>query len=137
MKRSLPACAQRTPDARPTLEMGRVEVVKEQIRDARAGAAVDGWLQDIVYALRLFRRAPGFTVVAVVTLALGIGANACIFSVLKSVLLDVLPYADADRLVQILRAVERRHGRRDPSAATVIREHRGLYAIHGRCGVRQ
>jgi predicted permease len=84
-----------------TLEMGRVHVVKEQVRDARAGAALDALFQDIGYALRLFRRAPVFTVVAIVTLALGIGANAAIFGVLKSVLLDALPYADADRLAHI------------------------------------
>src|SRR5262249_6196607 len=93
----------RPEDARraATLEMGRVEVVKEQVRDARAGAAVDALLQDIGYALRLFRRAPGFTAVAIVTLALGIGGNAAIFSVMKSVLLDALPYADAGRLMHI------------------------------------
>ena len=63
--------------------------------------SLDALFQDAGYALRLFRRAPGFTVVVVVTLALGIGANAAIFGVLKSVLLDALPYADADRLVHI------------------------------------
>lgn len=84
-----------------TLEIGRVDVVKEQVRDARAGAALDALFQDIGYALRLLRRAPGFTVVAIVTLALGIGANAAIFGVLKSVLLNALPYADADRLVHV------------------------------------
>jgi len=62
---------------------------------------LDAFLQDVAYGLRLFRRAPGFTAVAIVTLALGIGANAAIFGVLKSVLLDALPYADADRLVHI------------------------------------
>ena len=62
---------------------------------------LDAFFQDVAYALRLFRRAPGFTVVAIVTLALGIGANAAIFGVLKSVLLDALPYTDADRLVHI------------------------------------
>jgi predicted permease len=97
------AAGMRPEDARraATLEMGRARVVKEHVRDARAGAALDVLFQDIGYALRLFRRAPGFTVVAIVTLALGIGANGAIFGVLKSVLLDALPYADADRLVHI------------------------------------
>src|SRR5262249_37064478 len=76
-------------------------MLNEQVRDARAGAALEALLQDIGFTLRLLRRAPGFTVVAIVTLALGIGANAAIFGVLKSVLLDALPYADTDRLVHV------------------------------------
>ncbi len=82
-------------------EMGGLDQRKEECRDARGGAGLDTLFQDIRYSLRLFRRAPGFTAVAVVTLALGIGANAAIFGVVKSVLLDALPYADADRLVRV------------------------------------
>ena len=63
-----------------------------------------GWLnveQDVRYAVRTLRRSPGFAVVAVLTLALGIGATTAIYSVVDTILLQPLPFADADRLVRI------------------------------------
>jgi predicted permease len=59
------------------------------------------WIQDVRYALRALRRAPGFALVAVATLALGIGANSAIFAVLDSVLFQPLPYEGADRIVYL------------------------------------
>ena len=80
---------------------GRVEQSKEECRDARGVGLIDNIVRDVTYSLRVLLKNYAFTIVVVLTLALGIGANTAIFSFANGILLRPLPYPQADRLVVV------------------------------------
>jgi predicted permease len=82
-------------------DFGGVDRTREEVRDARGITFWEGLRQDVRFGLRSLRRSPGYTLAAIVTLGLGIGATTAIFGVVNGVLLHPLPYQDSSRLIRI------------------------------------
>jgi putative ABC transport system permease protein len=90
-------------------KFGGVEQVKEECRDAWGVRSIETLLQDLRYGLRMLAKGPGFTAVAILTLAIGIGANTAIFSLIDAVMLRMLPVPRADEL-RLVRFLNPRRG---------------------------
>src|ERR671923_1227866 len=91
-------------------QFGNVTALKEQTRDMWMFPSFESVVQDLRYALRTLRRAPGFALVAVLVLAIGIGATTAMFSLVDTMLVRGLPYPQADRLVVLIGNVQRAAG---------------------------
>ncbi len=81
------------------VEVGSVAQVKQAVRDGRAGSGFESFMQDLRFGVRTLARDRAFTVIAVLILALGIGANVAVFSVVNTILVRPLPFPNAGRLV--------------------------------------
>ena len=92
---------------RARLQVGNITVQAERTRDVNIARWMDAFLRNVRYALRTLARARGFAAVAILTLALGIGANTAMFSAIDAVLLQPLPFPDSDRLVLLRQTQEK------------------------------
>ena len=92
------------------LALGGLDQVKEECRQARGISVLETTVQDLRYALRVFRKSPGFTLTAVLSLALGIGGNSTMFTVIYARLLEPPAYKDVERLVMIWSSANQNHG---------------------------
>src|SRR5439155_11322975 len=102
------------------LERGSLELSKEVVRSTGWESVLETCWRDLRFGVRTLRKSPGFTAVAVLTLALGIGANTVIFSAVYAVLLKPLPFKDSDRLVFIEKKNPPRGWTRNPISPAEI-----------------
>lgn len=95
-------------------QFGGPDQVKENVRDVRAGALIDATFQDLRYAIRTLRKSPAFTLTAILSLALAIGANTAIYSILDAALLRPLPVPQPDRLFTLTTLQIQEQGKERP-----------------------
>lgn len=106
------------------LDLGGLEKVKEECRDARGTNAIENFLQDLRFGLRMLRKSVGFSTVAILTLALGIGVNTAVFTAFDALVLRPRAVADPDGLAFVFRATgDDAHGRFSYPAYLYYREH--------------
>jgi predicted permease len=98
------------------LALGNVSRIREDYRDQAGLPFLEVLLQDLRYGLRILRKSPGFAAIAIITMGLGIGANAAIFSVVNGVLLQPLPYDDPGRLEDVVSSAPTRGLPRIPTS---------------------
>jgi predicted permease len=110
---------------RARLELGGLNTVKGNCREARGLHALDEIGRNLRYSARLLRKAPAFTVTALLTLALCLGANLTIFAVIDAILVRPLPFPEADRLVTVFNTYPKAGVERDGSSITNYYERRG------------
>ena len=103
------------------LKLGGIEQTKENYRDRRGLPFLETLVQDLRFASRTLCKSPGFTAVAVVTLALGIGANSAIFAVVYGVLFRPLPFPEPDRIIELVELDKGQSGEMDVTAAQLQR----------------
>ncbi len=117
---------------RTRIDFGGHEQIKEELRDARGVSFIETLLQDIRYGVRILRRTPVITSVAILSLALGIGANTAIFSLIDTVMLRLLPVQRPEELVQLLRANFSGGGEGSPSFTNPlweqVRDHQDVFS---------
>ncbi|HEU5022582.1 MAG TPA: ABC transporter permease, partial [Bryobacteraceae bacterium] len=92
-------------ERRARREFGNLQRMKEDCRDAGGFSLFDEFARNVIYALRQLRRSPGFTIAAIATLGLCIGANTAVFSVIDAALLRPVPYPEPERLFSVVREI--------------------------------
>lgn len=120
------------------MTLGGLDQTKELVRGTRGFPLAEAFMKDVRHAVRLLIKAPSFSVVTILTLALGIGVNVAIFSLVDTVVLRPLPYPDSERLVSIWEMSSSRPGA-DPARMTVAPGNLGDYqraaSFHGVAGL--